>query len=142
MFFGQGFDSSSVNNNLGSNTVLYSYQDRYGSNQVFTGNTLTVFVNQVPQPTSAALSYVFANQDPASSVSVVPPSTYFDSFFPFLATEKPITTATISVSLPTWFTDPDSSTADLTYILTSSDGSSRPPPGFLVDSSNTLNVFP
>ena len=89
MFFGQGFDTSSLHSNLGLNTIDYSYQDNYGSNQIFSGNTLTLVVNQLPQPTPAALSYVFANLDPSSTtMTATSPSTYFDAFFPFLAASE------------------------------------------------------
>lgn len=97
-----------------------------------TGN-INVLINLMPSLTATGKSYTFVTVDPSTLL----PSSYFDSFFPFLKDDLP-PILTLDTSL--WFTSP--STTGLVYALNASDGT-RAPDWLLFDSvSGQLTVHP
>ncbi len=52
LFFGQAFAS-----NVGSNDLVFKYEDRYSQNKVYTGNIIKVIINSIPKVTAAGKAF-------------------------------------------------------------------------------------
>lgn len=97
-------------------------------------------MNSVPQPTAAAISYTFDNLDPSKLLyRRSQQSNYFDAYFPGLL-DKDAPPPSVSIPLPTWFTDPDG--GSLMYSVTLSDGSQRPEWMLYESQTETLKGYP